>query len=73
MMKELKPKLKLLTVPESTFINSLPKLDLVSLSFDEQSENRLAMLVGKIEEMQTQRYSAMFRITINRSMLIKCL
>ena len=55
MMKELKPKLSLLTVTEPTFVNSLPKIDLMTATFDEASESRLQLLMEKIQEMQTQR------------------
>ena len=54
-MKELKPKLMLLTANDATFLNSLPKLDLIAVTFDEAAENKLNMLVEKIQEMQNQR------------------
>lgn len=54
-MKELKPKLALLTATEQTFANSLPKIDLMTVTFDEAAESRLQLLMEKIQEMQTQR------------------
>ena len=54
-MKGLKPKLALLTATEQTFANSLPKIDLMTVTFDEAAESRLQLLMEKIQEMQTQR------------------
>ena len=54
-MKELKPKLALLTATEQTFVSSLPKIDLMTVTFDEAAESRLQLLMEKIQEMQTQR------------------
>ena len=54
-MKELKPKLALLTATEQTFVNSLPKIDLMTVTFDEAAESRLQLLMEKIQEMQAQR------------------
>ena len=55
-MKELKPKLTLLAATDPTFLKSLPKLDLTAVTFDETAENKLHLLMEKIQEMQNQRY-----------------